>query len=378
MNEIITKNNQDAILFDSVNMVDGLTLLDENATTMIKGYSMALTSLMAYNNALRRFNSYLIENDKIELFSSNGKIDLMAFKNVLRAYLSNLPLNSAMIVKNACKHSLYKTFNRNEGMKLVIDSLLRQIKIGRVIPSIADRKLTKNQVAELITNASPNLSIIIKTLYMTGIRITELTTIKKSRVKKDGTAYRIKVKGKGNKEREVMITDDVYQEILEEYPLTDDTDLLFYGNKTYRNFKGKDGKLKRVLEPCRPFQMKTNAINFKLKHLGNRILNRRLSAHDFRHSFATHKVNDGKILKAVSRYLGHASTSITNDYYVDATLSDDDLLDKDFANLKGRKNKVGRKRKKPIRKQVPVKKKSFLGITLGKARRNRKWKHQKS
>ena len=53
---------------------------------------------------------------------------------------------------------------------------------------------------------------------------------------------------------------------------------------------------------------------------GHRILKRKISAYVMRHSFATLSIRDGASVKAVSSYLGHSSTAITQDMYVHETL----------------------------------------------------------
>ena len=53
------------------------------------------------------------------------------------------------------------------------------------------------------------------------------------------------------------------------------------------------------------------------------VLGREISAHTLRHSWATEQIKRGQSLKAVSLYLGHASTSITADLYVHDTLDAD-------------------------------------------------------
>ena len=59
---------------------------------------------------------------------------------------------------------------------------------------------------------------------------------------------------------------------------------------------------------------------------GKMILGKEISAHTFRHSWATHTLKRTKNLKGVSKYLGHTSTSTTADLYVHDELTPDDVL----------------------------------------------------
>jgi integrase len=63
-----------------------------------------------------------------------------------------------------------------------------------------------------------------------------------------------------------------------------------------------------------------------IKRLGRRILGRRISAHTFRHTFATRMIEKTGKTEAVSRYLGHASPSITLAMYVHQSLDSAELF----------------------------------------------------
>ena len=67
------------------------------------------------------------------------------------------------------------------------------------------------------------------------------------------------------------------------------------------------------------------AITNRIRRASKRVIGRTISAHACRHTFATRILKSGRTLTAVSRYLGHASTSLTADLYVHDDLRWDDV-----------------------------------------------------
>lgn len=66
-------------------------------------------------------------------------------------------------------------------------------------------------------------------------------------------------------------------------------------------------------------------VSNQIAKLGRAILGRRISAHTFRHSFATRKIKETAKIQAVSEYLGHSSVAITLSLYCHEELSEEDL-----------------------------------------------------
>ena len=71
----------------------------------------------------------------------------------------------------------------------------------------------------------------------------------------------------------------------------------------------------------RPYER--TSITNRIKKEAVRVLGRPVTAHDLRHSFATHAVSAGIDLKALSNFLGHSSVSTTGNLYVHTEISVD-------------------------------------------------------
>jgi len=172
-------------------------------------------------------------------------------------------------------------------------------------PSVhQDKVLSPTEVDRLLSGArSRKQYYVVKFLYATGCRIAEACGIKKGHVENLGDRVKIRITGKGNKERFVIVPATLWDEIRGEYR-----------GELYL-FETRGGK-----------RYSTSYVSNQIAKLGKHILNRKISAHTFRHSFATTMLRRGVPVEALSRYLGHSSVKITLDLYCHAEMTDTDIL----------------------------------------------------
>lgn len=142
---------------------------------------------------------------------------------------------------------------------------------------------------------------IIETLYACGLRVSELCELKISDIHKD-LGY-IKVRGKNRKERLIPIHDEAMKAI-EYYQMGMRREVDIkpeYADYLFLNRRGR--KLTRV--------MIFTIIKDLAKAAG---IDKNISPHTFRHSFATHLVERGADLRVVQDLLGHESITTTEIY----------------------------------------------------------------
>lgn len=176
----------------------------------------------------------------------------------------------------------------------------------------AYKYLTKPEVTELLKKAaSKRQKCFINFLWYTGCRVGEMAGIKLSDVEESGGVYYATVRGKGNKFRTVPVIKKLYEAIRD----------AFRGS-TY------------LFETSKGNPYPRSHISDEIRTLGKRILNRKISAHTLRHSYATHKIKKGVPISYVSRALGHASISVTADMYdhgeMEPTDFEEDYIDMDI------------------------------------------------
>jgi len=137
---------------------------------------------------------------------------------------------------------------------------------------------------------------LLTLIYASGLRISEALSLTKQHIKE--TEY-IKVIGKGNKERLVPWINNVKKLILEYLE-----ELPYAIGENEPIFRTKTGK---VLHRCN-----FNSELVKLRRIYG--LPEHLSSHSFRHSFATHLLENGADLRSIQELLGHKSLSTTQKY----------------------------------------------------------------
>lgn len=175
-------------------------------------------------------------------------------------------------------------------------------KIGRSLP----KALTENEVEALLD--APYLEVpnelrdraMLELMYAAGLRVSELVGLQQSQVNlRQGVA---RITGKGAKERIVPLGEEA-QEWLQLY-LKSARPILARGNASEVLFISGRGT-----------QITRQAFWYAIKRYAERVgINKHLSPHTLRHSFATHLLNHGADLRVVQMLLGHSDLSTTQIY----------------------------------------------------------------
>ena len=154
-------------------------------------------------------------------------------------------------------------------------------------------------LGEILESESENSleKLIIETLYQTGMRKSELCNILLEQV--DFSKSEIFVKGKGNKQRVVPISENLLKQ-MREYTVirkpNEDSGIYFFVREN-----GKKLSEKFVY----------SVVN---RYLSLITLKKKKSPHILRHSFATHVLNNGAEISKVKKILGHSSLASTQVY----------------------------------------------------------------
>ena len=142
---------------------------------------------------------------------------------------------------------------------------------------------------------------MLETMYSCGLRVSELIDLKISDLFFDEGF--IKIVGKGNKERFVPIHSSAQNYIM------------LYMNEIRSHLSIKKGFQDTLFLNRRGKSLSRQMIFMILKALAIKInLNKKISPHTFRHSFATHLLKNGADLRAIQQMLGHESITTTEVY----------------------------------------------------------------
>ena len=182
-------------------------------------------------------------------------------------------------------------------------TLLESPKLGRKLPdtlSVSEIDLLLKSIDHSTPEGSRNRAII-ETLYSSGLRVSELLSLKIANIHAD--IGFLQVLGKGNKERLVPIGNSALKY------------LGIYIQQVRTHIPAKPGHDKAVFLNRRGTTLSRVSVFNIVKELVASVgLKKSVSPHTFRHSFATHLLEGGADLRAVQQMLGHESITTTEIY----------------------------------------------------------------
>ena len=292
---------------------------------------------MNWDSGFENFKNYL----KLERGLSDNSIksydyDLILFKKFLIANkINDTPINCK---PETIKNYLYKSFSDKKSISqarsisaiksffnyLIFEGYIKDSPISNIESPKQEKKLpkvlTEEEIKKLINSIDLNHDFgqrnktIIEILYGTGIRVSELINLKLSNIFFKENI--IKVIGKGNKERFVPLGEIASNE------------MKIYINN--RNLLKIDSKSSDILFLNRYGRGLTRSMIFKIisdasKRVG---LDKKISPHTLRHSFATHLIKNGADLRTIQLILGHESITTTEIYTHLDTLHLEEVLKK--------------------------------------------------
>ncbi len=275
----------------------------------IKGYehylklekSLSQNSIAAYINDINKLKDFLETNLNKKVTPEKVKLDhLKSFIEWLNEKGVS-PRTQARTISGI--KSFFKFLLIDEKITSDPTALLESPKIGRKLPDI----LTMEEIDELIDAISLDKPegqrnrAMLETLYSCGLRVSELVNLKLTNLYFDEGF--IKIEGKADKERLVPVSSRAIDEITKYI-------------ENYRNNLRIQKSSENVLFLNRRGQQLSRVMVFTIiKNLAAKInLNKKISPHTFRHSFATHLINGGADLRAVQEMLGHESILTTEIY----------------------------------------------------------------
>ena len=270
----------------------------------------------AYLRDVKKFAHFLSQNDE--------KIDEQLLKeatlNDFQNYLQQLFKEKVKATSQARAVSSLKAFYRFLQYEEIIENnpteLLEAPKTGRKIPDVLSVAEIEAIIAaiDLSKPEGHRNKAIIEVLYGCGLRVSELINLKLSQL-----FFRdnfIRIIGKGDKERLVPIGKTAQQSVSH------------YVDGFRSKLKIKKGMEDILFLNRRGAKLTREMVFMMIKEaaqLGG--IQKSISPHTFRHSFATHLVEGGADLRAVQEMLGHASITTTEIYthldtdYIRSTLA---------------------------------------------------------
>ncbi|HKL38435.1 MAG TPA: site-specific tyrosine recombinase XerD [Bacteroidales bacterium] len=261
--------------------------------------ALSSNSISAYRNDIKKLREFLATNKQAV---SPTQIDFDHLRDFLH-WINELgmsPTSQSRVisgVKAFFKYLLIENYIEKDPTEL-----LESPRIGRRLPEV----LTVEEIDQIIgaidlsQGEGQRNKAIIETLYSCGLRVSELIHLRISNLYLDKGF--IRVIGKGNKERLIPISQKAIKEI--SYYLQDRNKLqIAHGCDDYLFLNRRGKQLTRVM------------VFVIVKKLAEKAgIQKNISPHTFRHSFASHLIEGGADLRAIQDMLGHESITTTETY----------------------------------------------------------------
>ncbi|MDR0830630.1 MAG: site-specific tyrosine recombinase XerD [Prevotellaceae bacterium] len=259
--------------------------------------SLTKNSVEAYLCDLQHLNKYLTDKE-----IKYKKIRLKHLQDFVKT-LSEIGVNER---SQARVISALKTFFKFCVTEKVLDidpsELLEMPKLPLYLPEILSIEEIDKMISsiDLSKKEGHRNAAIIETLYGSGLRVSELVSIRLSNIYFN-EKY-MKIIGKGNKQRLVPLSDNNIKAITF---WLEDRNLLQIKpkNENFLFLNRRGAKLTREMV----FIIIKNAAE-------NALITKTISPHTLRHSFATHLLEGGANLRAIQALLGHSSITTTEIY----------------------------------------------------------------
>lgn len=265
-----------------------------------KGY--ADNTIAAYRNDLTQFLRYLDQQDQ---YSAWAEVD----KDTIIDYVLNLKEREYTSSTVARKVAAIKSFfHYLMAEKIVVDdptATLDSPKVKKRLPKAISREDIERLLAapaQGTTAKSQRDHALLEMLYASGMRVTELVSLDVSDVNLASDTVRVRGKKTSSKERIIPVGDRALDAL-----------------RTYVN----KGRLQLVRDPeeralflnHRGQRLTRQGLWLIIKHYVDEVgIPEDVTPHTLRHSFAAHKLSQGKSLQDIQKLLGHANISTTQVY----------------------------------------------------------------
>ncbi|MCI0612674.1 tyrosine recombinase, partial [bacterium] len=261
-------------------------------------------TVLAYMNDLQQFCGFLNEylgKDVIDDASVVSELDLLAIRGFIN-HLYQQKFNRASIARKlACLRSFFRFLCRQNYVAQNFAKAVKSPRLPKKLPGV----LQVHEINSFLDFEFENTAegerdhAIFELLYATGMRVSEIAGLRLRDLDPESGVMRIT--GKGKKERTVFFgstaASAIKRYLNRRHELIDKEP----GEWIFLNSHGSRLSETRIRQILNQYLLKL-------------AMQKRISPHSFRHSFATHLLNAGADLRWIQELLGHSSLSTTQKY----------------------------------------------------------------
>lgn len=254
------------------------------------------TTVSSYIEDIYKYLEYM-ENNKIKTALNIEYQDITKYLK----YLDNNNYETSSIIRKIVSIKLFHKYLSEEYKIKDVSSKIINPKLRRKLPNILTIEEIENLLdIKLNTPFDYRNKAMLELMYSSGLRVSELVDLKLNNIDLDN-GY-VRCLGKGKKERIIPIG-----EIAIEY-------LKKYINE-YRNSMKKDYYTENVFLNNHGKNITRQGFFLIIKNIAKeKNIDKNITPHMLRHSFATHLLNNGANLRTIQEMLGHSSITTTQIY----------------------------------------------------------------
>ncbi len=264
------------------------SLIFKNFKVSIRYMKQLETELKLRGFSKETLKTYLYQNKKFLQFTNKSERNIE--ETDIKEYLAHLISDKQLANTSVALAKAALKFYYDEILKKDIVTF-KTPKLQRKLPEI----LTKDEVKRLLAVLTHTKSrIIVKLLYSSGIRLSECLNLKVEDLELGNKIGWVRG-GKGGKDRMFIVSNDISQELIS----------YFNKNKQTSGHIFKSGS--RTLTP-------RNVQKIVKKAALRANIQKNVTPHKLRHSFATHLLESGTDIRIIQELLGHANLQTTQIY----------------------------------------------------------------
>jgi integrase/recombinase XerD len=251
----------------------------------LKGFSPKTIKVYKYN--IQKFLNHIeIDPEKVS-------------KEEIESYFANLINKGYMAASIKLNYASIKFFFTGVLPKNIDFVKIDTPKKGKKLPKV----LSKKEILSMITDTK-NLKhkLLLEVLYSSGLRVSEAVNLKISNIDVDRDIIRVN-KGKGSKDRQSILSKRLKEDLLKYLCTKRNNDIYL--------FSKNEGHI--VIKTAQ--KIVANAAKRSK-------LNKKVTPHMLRHSFATHLLENGTDIRYIQKLLGHSRLETTQIY---THVADNDL-----------------------------------------------------
>ncbi|TYB91499.1 MAG: tyrosine-type recombinase/integrase [Kosmotoga sp.] len=264
--------------------------------------NLSRNTVEAYIRDLKNYEKF-IDNEKLDYKEVTRRDIEKYMQSLSRGEVTSKKLSPSSIARNLSSISTFYTFlHLSNVVQAIPTEMVRTPKRGKTLPEYVSHEDIQKLINSFSdTSLGKRNKAIVALMYYCGLRVSEVTSLKKRDVELYNDALIQIRSGKGNKDRVVPLSKKAEQ-LINEY-------------MEIRESFNDSEKLEELFVGIRGERVSRKSIHKMITKQANKVFpGRHITPHVLRHSCATHLLQRGASVKVVQEILGHSNVSTTSIY----------------------------------------------------------------